>query len=241
MAALPNPTTVDTLPSSSATPIASNSSTAPQSKHASFQSPPNQGTNTTAAPRSSSERTFDNAHARRSYHASSSSTNSINRTTSTRTAGGILSRAAAAALDRTQTVIASISDSIAITSSSDNHPVLRHRQSNSGLDSEPSSPSRSATSSYHSTSSRTGSKASPNSSATSSVDRSQSYPEPEYKARRPENKMHQTSSRLLRMTDDDRPFTRVSHAHTGGRPAIPCLHTTANMTCLRISKISSPH
>jgi hypothetical protein len=26
---------------------------------------------------------------------------------------------------------------------------------------------------------------------------------------RPENKMHQTSSRLLRMTDDDRPFTKV--------------------------------
>jgi hypothetical protein len=24
-----------------------------------------------------------------------------------------------------------------------------------------------------------------------------------------DNKMHQTSSRLLRMTDDDRPFTRV--------------------------------
>jgi hypothetical protein len=24
-----------------------------------------------------------------------------------------------------------------------------------------------------------------------------------------ENKMHQTSSRLLRMTDDDRPFTKV--------------------------------
>jgi hypothetical protein len=27
-----------------------------------------------------------------------------------------------------------------------------------------------------------------------------------------ENKMHQTSSRLLRMTDDDRPFTRVSYS-----------------------------
>lgn len=25
-----------------------------------------------------------------------------------------------------------------------------------------------------------------------------------------DNKMHQTSSRLLRMTDDDRPFTKVS-------------------------------
>jgi hypothetical protein len=29
------------------------------------------------------------------------------------------------------------------------------------------------------------------------------------------NKMHQTSSRLLRMTSDDRPFTRVRKNHTG--------------------------
>jgi hypothetical protein len=31
----------------------------------------------------------------------------------------------------------------------------------------------------------------------------------------PDNKMHQTSSRLLRMTDDDRPFTRVSACDGG--------------------------
>lgn len=36
-----------------------------------------------------------------------------------------------------------------------------------------------------------------------------SQPEPTIVSR-PDNKMHQTSSRLLRMTDDDRPFTRVS-------------------------------
>jgi hypothetical protein len=35
------------------------------------------------------------------------------------------------------------------------------------------------------------------------------YPQP-VRVSRNDNKMHQTSSRLLRMTDDDRPFTKVS-------------------------------
>jgi hypothetical protein len=43
------------------------------------------------------------------------------------------------------------------------------------------------------------------------------------------NKMHQTSSRLLRMTTDDRPFTRV--CSSGGSP------TLIMLTCGRISKI----
>jgi hypothetical protein len=36
-----------------------------------------------------------------------------------------------------------------------------------------------------------------------------SLPEPTHLPRF-DNKMHQTSSRLLRMTDDDRPYTKVS-------------------------------
>jgi hypothetical protein len=37
----------------------------------------------------------------------------------------------------------------------------------------------------------------------------------------PNCKMHQTSSRLLRMTDDDRPFTRVSVSYMLLFVAIP--------------------
>ncbi len=40
-----------------------------------------------------------------------------------------------------------------------------------------------------------------------------SHPEPTLVPRLLDNKMHQTSSRLLRMTDDDRPFTKVSPSH----------------------------
>lgn len=45
-------------------------------------------------------------------------------------------------------------------------------------------------------------------------------------------KMHQTSSRLLRMTDDDRPFTRVSLFHCQN-PAVSC-------RCLRKNKSAMP-
>jgi hypothetical protein len=45
------------------------------------------------------------------------------------------------------------------------------------------------------------------------------------------NKMHQTSSRLLRMTDDERPFTRVS-VNTA-----PAMGVMLNI-CIRISRIS---
>lgn len=45
-------------------------------------------------------------------------------------------------------------------------------------------------------------------SANSSVDRFSSPP-PDYSPKGSYNKMHQTSSRLLRMTDEERPFTRV--------------------------------
>ena len=39
-----------------------------------------------------------------------------------------------------------------------------------------------------------------------------------------DNKMHQTSSRLLRMTDDDRPFTKVRRHHSPPSPVLssPC-------------------
>lgn len=199
MAALSNTALVDNLPTSTEHTTQHHSS---PSKHR----PTHQGlhpSDSLAASRSSADRSAETT-ARRTHHASSSGA-SIPRSGSTRTPTGILSRAAAAALDRTQNVIDRISD-----------PALRPRQSNPGLarlslvsnpqsDSEPTSPSRSATSSYNSPAAST--KPSPNSSATSSVDRSNHYPEP---LRRSENKMHQTSSRLLRMTDDDRPFTRVS-------------------------------
>ena len=44
-----------------------------------------------------------------------------------------------------------------------------------------------------------------------------SLPEPTLVSRLVDNKMHQTSSRLLRMTDDDRPFTKVSGVVDRGR------------------------
>jgi hypothetical protein len=42
------------------------------------------------------------------------------------------------------------------------------------------------------------------------------------------NKMHQTSSRLLRMTEDDRPFTRVSKSSSPLRH--PAIFTTCAMS-----------
>ncbi|KAJ4189627.1 hypothetical protein NW767_000263 [Fusarium falciforme] len=125
---------------------------------------------------------------------------------------------AAAALDRTQSAIATISE-----------PSIRPRQSSGALSrlslltssspsSEPSSPDK-----YHrlrSTSSQSllagsnlDSKLAPQvapannppSQPYSSTDPNHPLP---VKSPATENKMHQTSSRLLRMTDDDRPFTK---------------------------------
>lgn len=44
---------------------------------------------------------------------------------------------------------------------------------------------------------------------------------PPIRLTRQDNKMHQTSSRLLRMTDDDRPFTKVSSQLRESRPVAP--------------------
>jgi hypothetical protein len=52
---------------------------------------------------------------------------------------------------------------------------------------------------------------------------SQAEDQPEF-AEKTERKMHQTSSRLLRMTDDDRPFTRVSR--------FPSNHCDVTSRCL---------
>ncbi|KPM44384.1 Developmental regulator flbA [Neonectria ditissima] len=126
---------------------------------------------------------------------------------------------AAAALDRTQNAIATISE-----------PSIRPRQSNSTLSrlsllpssnpsSEPSSPDRryrlksASNQSLLSSANLDGALASQASSANHPL--SQPYatadpnqPLPIKAPPASANKMHQTSSRLLRMTDDDRPFTR---------------------------------
>lgn len=148
-------------------------------------------------------------------HASSVSIGSTPR--HQRTTSSILSRAAAAALDRTHSAIASISE-----------PVTRNRQSNLTLArlslaaassqqqqsrDEPESPDRPSALSYPSSQSllsshgdskqqSSASSAQPSPTQQPSTGLSSAYaPSP--------STMHQTSSRLLRMTDDDRPFTRV--------------------------------
>ncbi|PHH68241.1 hypothetical protein CDD82_707 [Ophiocordyceps australis] len=140
---------------------------------------------------------------------------------------GLLNRAAAA-LDRTQSAIASLSD-----------PVIRPRQSNSALArlslsstapsvsapiSDPPSPEKVTIFNISSSQSL---------ASISRVDRPLAHsptaaprpepipadPSPIVHQRPPvtRNKMHQTSSRLLRMTDDDRPFTRVGGRHHEAR------------------------
>ncbi|OAQ68903.1 developmental regulator flbA [Pochonia chlamydosporia 170] len=156
-----------------------------------------------------------------SHHQRHSSTPSTASFTKAQRSGSSLFTRAAAALDRTQNAIASISE-----------PVLRPRQSNSALaarlslqsisapNSEPSSPARTAGSARtHSTSasltsaSRAEIKVVPP-TAQANDPPSQPYHETDPSLPAPirltaaDKKMHQTSSRLLRMTDDDRPFTR---------------------------------
>ncbi|KAM3526198.1 hypothetical protein MY4038_006946 [Beauveria bassiana] len=141
---------------------------------------------------------------RRSHHASSVSTSSLPRIYSQRS-GGILSRAK----DRTQSAFASISE-----------PILRPRHSNPGLarftegdslapltSASISAPSPSKSPSTDSLSSGEYTLARRNPPAQAYVDTDASLPLP-IRLRRNDPKMHQTSSRLLRMTDDDRPYTR---------------------------------
>jgi hypothetical protein len=149
---------------------------------------------------------------------SNASTTSLPRF-SQRSSSGIFSLAAAA-LDRTQSAFYNISD-----------PVIRPRQSNPGLarlsfaagsptSAEPASPIKkqlfrtpSAQSLASNPSAADGKLTSvalpakaPLSSPYSETD--PTLPPPIKFAGR-DNKMHQTSSRLLRMTDDERPFTKV--------------------------------
>jgi GTPase-activating protein SST2 len=129
---------------------------------------------------------------------------------------------AAAALDKTQSAFHNISD-----------PVVRPRQSNSALarlslgtgslsGSEPGSPVKASSSASSITAASKGKSRTPPGSTLAVTDPlaldppSQRYSEtdpntlPPVKLPTPDSKMHQTSSRLLRMTDDDRPFTKVS-------------------------------
>ncbi|KAK2589573.1 hypothetical protein QQS21_012751 [Conoideocrella luteorostrata] len=147
-------------------------------------------------------------------HSSSPSASSISKSQRSNTS---LFNRAAAVLDRTQNAFASISE-----------PAIRSRQSSSALarlslastsvpNSEPSSPSKTAgfkNSTTHappSTASRAETKV-VNPTAHQLV--SQPYSDTDPSLPPPvrllglDKKMHQTSSRLLRMTDDDRPFTR---------------------------------
>ena len=136
--------------------------------------------------------------------------------------GGLLSLATAA-LDRTHNALANISD-----------PVLRHRPSNPALvrlsrgsgffSSKSDGPSHHKNLSIRSVSSQSlptsgilDARTSPQSPLVLEDPPSQRYSETDdhhplpIRVVAPENTMHQTSSRLLRMTPDDRPFTRVSN------------------------------
>lgn len=177
----------------------------------------------TSAPRSSTsdrltaDLTTLPASSHHQRHSSTPSASSFSR--SQRSATSLLSRAAAA-LDRTQNAFAGISE-----------PVIRPRHSNSALarlslqsvsapSPEPSSPGRTAGSKAFSVNGpftpapRAQIKVvSP--AAQANHPPSQPYSETDPSLPAPirvapsDKKMHQTSSRLLRMTDDDRPFTRV--------------------------------
>lgn len=139
------------------------------------------------------------------HHSASPSTTSLPRGPQ-RSPSGILSFAAAA-FDKTQSRLANISD-----------PTVRPRHSLARLSlapgslpsSEPSSPNRKSL--FRSSSNQSLSSIQ---AAEAKVPLSQPYSEtdpntpPPIKVSPRDNKMHQTSSRLLRMTDDERPFTKV--------------------------------
>lgn len=140
-----------------------------------------------------------------------------------RTTSGIFAFAAAA-LDRTQIAFANISE-----------PSIRPRASNGALSrlsllaspsSEPASPERVhklRSSSNQSLLSNYNSDGKLAQSATANNPPSQPYsatdpnrPQPIRFPSSSSNKMHQTSSRLLRMTDDERPFTKVRRSGFAG-------------------------
>lgn len=153
----------------------------------------------------------------RAHHSSSPSTSSVPRN---QRSGGLFAFAAAA-IDRTQNAFSNISDQ-----------KVRPRQSLSRLSigPDPQSPTSDLSpdkAQYRTSSNRSSSSLTllgtqspdsrfpsqsnlvkdPPSQPYSETDRS--HPPP-ILLPRIDNKMHQTSSRLLRMTDDDRPFTKVS-------------------------------
>ncbi|KAL6855817.1 regulator of G protein signaling [Trichoderma novae-zelandiae] len=173
-----------------------------------FRSPPPVSLSSSAShSHHSHTHTHSLSHSQSRRHASSVSIASVPASVPaprhTRTASSILSRAAAA-LDRTHSAIASISE-----------PVIRNRQSNSTLArlsltpsshqsrDEPASPDRPTAFSYPSSQSLSSNQG--DSKQSSSASSALHSPITESS---PPSKMHQTSSRLLRMTDDDRPFTR---------------------------------
>lgn len=134
---------------------------------------------------------------------------------------------AASAIDRTQSAIATISDQtvrhqrslsrLSITGDSAAHHLSAEPSPDRISRYRPASTLSSASSS-NLLSPQPGSK-SPISPAFSAQDPPYSRPYSETDPSHPppillpriDNKMHQTSSRLLRMTDDDRPFTKVSY------------------------------
>lgn len=150
-----------------------------------------------------------------SRHGTSPSTTSLPRLQQ-RSSSGIFGLAAAA-FDKTQSAFANISE-----------PVIRPRNSLARLSlapgslptSEPASPVKKPVSRIPSVQSLTASPAVdgkvPAAAAPAKVPLSQPYTETDPNRPLPvrqqptDNKMHQTSSRLLRMTDDERPFTKVS-------------------------------
>ncbi|KAF4592511.1 Regulator of G protein signaling pathway [Ophiocordyceps camponoti-floridani] len=159
-----------------------------------------------STPRSSvSERSSDPTTAA-ARHSSNPSVGSA----SNRSQRSLLNRAVAA-LDRTQSAFASFSD-----------PVIRPRQSVSGLSrltppsSEPSSPAKKTE--FKVSTSPTSARGPRLDDCLPAPEESPVGPCPDtllHRAPTPvksqplvDSKMHQTSSRLLRMTDDDRPFTR---------------------------------
>lgn len=143
-----------------------------------------------------------------------------------RPAGGFFAFAASA-IDRTQSAIATISDQtvrhqrslsrLSITGDSAAHHLSAEPSPDRISRYRPASTLSSASSS-NLLSPQPGSK-SPISPAFSAQDPPYSRPYSETDPSHPppillpriDNKMHQTSSRLLRMTDDDRPFTKVSY------------------------------
>lgn len=167
-----------------------------------------------------------------SRHGPSPSTSSIPPRLQHRSSSGIFSLAAAA-LDKTQSAFANISD-----------PVIRPRNSLARLSlapgslptSEPASPAKKSVfrtpsnQSLSSTPAVDGKQSA--AAAPAKVPLSQPYTETDpnrpLPIRQPatDSKMHQTSSRLLRMTDDERPFTKVRTSIHASSVELACFDWT---------------